>query len=97
MPSAAEQNDVTLALAKIEEAEHLEEMIPAVAAMKDRPLMVKAYSLDDPSAPSVDDTNVKCVHFVRHGQGFHNLMGDLAKEQGRVWKNVSDKSMPIVV
>jgi hypothetical protein len=90
MPSTSEQNDVTLALGKIEQAEHLEEMEPAIALMKDRPLFVKAYSMDDPSAPSVEELNVKCVHFVRHGQGFHNLMADLAKEQGKTWKNVSD-------
>jgi hypothetical protein len=90
MSSTAEHNDVTLALGKIEQAEHLEEMAPVISAMKDRPLVVKAYSMDDPSAPSVEETNVKCVHFVRHGQGFHNLMADLAKEHGRKWKNVSD-------
>jgi hypothetical protein len=88
-PHIAEHNDVTLALGKIEQEEHLEEMAPAIAAMKDRPLIVKAYAMDDPSAPSLQETNVKCVHFVRHGQGFHNLMADLAKQQGRVWKNVS--------
>jgi hypothetical protein len=90
MSSTTEHNDITLELGKIEQAEHLEEMALAIAAMKNRPLVVKAYSLDDPSAPSVDETNVKCVHFVRHGQGFHNLMADLAKKQGRQWKNVSD-------
>lgn len=87
--STAEHSDVTLALAKHEEAEHLEEMASAIAAMKEKPLVVQAYAMDDPSAPSLENYNVKCVHFVRHGQGFHNLMADMAKEQGRKWTNVS--------
>ena len=41
--------------------------------------MVKAYAVDDPDAPSVLEPNDKVVHFVRHGQGFHNLMADMFK------------------
>ncbi len=83
------QKDVTATLAKKEQGEHLEEMAPASDAMRKRPLIVYAYPVDDPNAPLVGK-NVKCVHFVRHGQGFHNLMADLALAQGRKWENVSD-------
>ena len=31
----------------------------------------------------------KTVHFLRHGQGFHNLMADLARAEGREWEQVS--------
>lgn len=82
---SAAHDEVTLALAKIEHAEHMEGMDEAIAEMKKKPLLVKAYSLDDSNAPTGDD--VKVVHFVRHGQGFHNLMADIAKKGGRKWVN----------
>ncbi len=76
-----------LANAKDDHKEHMEGMLEAAETMKARPLIVKAYALDDPDAPSLDNPNVKHGHFVRHGQGFHNLMADLAKEAGRTWEN----------
>ena len=86
---ATTQNEVTLQLAKKEYAEHMHGMDEAALEMKQKVLQVKAYSLDDPNAPM--GGNVKTVHFVRHGQGFHNLMADIAKSSGRVWENVRNK------
>ena len=83
---AVVQNEVTLQLAKKEHAEHMEGMEAAALEMKQKPLNIKAYSIDDPNAPCGE--NAKTVHFVRHGQGFHNLMADLAKASGRHWENV---------
>lgn len=83
----ASHSDVTLALAKQECAEHMEGMDEAIAEMETRRVLVKAYSLDDPNAPMSGD--IKTVHFVRHGQGFHNLMADIAKKEGREWVNFS--------
>lgn len=80
-------NSVTLALAKQERAEHMEGMSEAADAMSQNSLIVKAYALDDPNAPT--GKNVKTVHFVRHGQGFHNLMADIAKKAGQAWVRVS--------
>lgn len=82
-------SDVTLALAQKEHAEHMEGMDEAKQAMTARPLIVKAFKLDDPDAPTGENTKV--VHFVRHGQGFHNLMADLAKQAGRTWVQVRTK------
>jgi len=81
----AAHSAVTLALAQKESLEHLIGMQDLYDMMRDRPLIVKAYAVDDPQAPSVSKSNVKVVHFVRHGQGFHNLMADLAKAAGREW------------
>jgi broad specificity phosphatase PhoE len=82
---AAAHSAVTLELAKKESTEHMHGMQELYDIMRERDLIVKAYALDDPKAPSNDAGNVKVVHFVRHGQGFHNLMADLARTAGRDW------------
>ena len=99
MAAATDHNSITLELAKKESAEHLNQaMRDLYLSMRSRPLTVKAYALDDPNAPEVDGTNAKVVHFVRHGQGFHNLLADLAKEDGREWEQYSKtKANPYVM
>lgn len=84
MEAAAAHNDATIALAKKESAEHMEGMAELYQTMRQRPLIIKAYAVDDDSAP----VDAMTVHFVRHGQGFHNLMADLANAAGREWKQV---------
>ena len=86
---ATEHDAVTIALSKKESAEHLEAMGGIYEHMRAKPLLVKAYAIDDPNAPSVDQDNVKVIHFVRHGQGFHNLMADMFKARGVEWEQVS--------
>eukprot|EP00934_Nitzschia_sp_Nitz4_P008722 Nitzschia sp. Nitz4//scaffold55_size114948//87753//88688//NITZ4_003917-RA/size114948-snap-gene-0.191-mRNA-1//-1//CDS//3329554578//8712//frame0 len=81
--SATAHTQATIQLAKQEYSEHMMGLDEAKAEMNRRPLIVKAYAMDDPKAPSSE--NVKVVHWVRHGQGFHNLMADLAREAGRTW------------
>ncbi len=90
-----EHDAVTLALAKSEKEDHFVGMTELAEAMQKKTLRVQAYALDDPSAPSTTGTSsisnstpnvtVKVCHFVRHGQGFHNLMADMAKAQGKEW------------
>jgi broad specificity phosphatase PhoE len=82
---ATTHSDVTLALAKKESAEHLHGMSELYESMQSRPLCIKAFALS--VAPTGD--NVKTVHFVRHGQGFHNLMADIACASGRTWTQFS--------
>lgn len=63
-------NAVTLALAKKEIGEHMEGMAELYKKLRSRSLTVKAYAVDDPRAPSEPtNSNVKTVHFLRHGQG----------------------------
>ena len=90
MTQGHRHSESALANAKDDHKEHMEGMVEAAEAMKNRPLIVKAYALDDPEAPSLDKPNVKHGHFLRHGQGFHNLMADLAKEAGRTWENCTN-------
>jgi len=94
-----QHSDAALANGKDDFLVHMEGMAEAEETMKSRPLLVKAYAMDDPEAPSLSNNNdnndnnncvVKHVHFVRHGQGFHNLMADLAKEAGVVWENCTN-------
>jgi broad specificity phosphatase PhoE len=94
-----EHDAVTLALAKKEKIHHFVGMDEVYEAMRLKPLRVTAYALNDPSAPS---ENVKICHFLRHGQGFHNLMADMFNAQGKVWtqfQNTADNPyvMPEVV
>ena len=86
------QNEVTLALAQKESAEHMEGMQDLIDEMKNRKFQFHAYALDDPDCP-IDDggKTVKTIHFVRHGQGFHNLMADIATLEGREWVQVCMK------
>lgn len=87
---SAAHSQATLDLAKKESAEHMHGMEELVEEMKKRNLQIQAYALDDPNAPTDDGgKTVKTVHFVRHGQGFHNLMADIASSEGREWIQVS--------
>ncbi|CAB9529608.1 mutase-like protein [Seminavis robusta] len=65
--------------------EHMQGMPKVYASMRDRPLTVKAYAFDDPKAP----VDAVVVHFVRHGQGFHNLIASLFSCQGKEWEPYS--------
>ena len=79
-------SEATINLAKKESAEHLHGMAEVYETMRKRPLRMKVYPLNDDCIDLNDEsTNVKVVHFVRHGQGFHNLMADLAHEAGKKW------------
>ncbi len=90
MTSSHGHSEAALANSKDDYQEHMEGMHEAAEAMKLRPLIVNAYAMDDPEAPSLDKPNVKHVHFLRHGQGFHNLMAELAKQAGRKWENCTN-------
>ena len=87
------QSDVTLALAKKESAEHLgKEMDDLRADMLSRSVTVTA-KLQDPSCASSASLSTgskkmvktKTVHFMRHGQGFHNLLADMRRSAGQNW------------
>jgi hypothetical protein len=92
MAPPVEHNEVFLAIGKNERDEHLEEISPEIlSAVREKPLNVKAFAPDDPNAPPLSNSNVKISHWIRHGQGFHNLMAEMARAQGRVWKNVSGR------
>jgi len=62
-----------------------------------RPLQIKAYKLDSvdsvPSISNNDMHNVKVIYFLRHGQGFHNLLADLSRAQGIEWKQFSQSPL----
>jgi broad specificity phosphatase PhoE len=79
--STASHTQATLDLAKKEHTEHMAGMKEARAILQSKPLRVKAYKFDDATAPA----SAKIVHFARHGQGFHNLMADIASSVGKQW------------
>mmetsp|Transcript_33840 Transcript_33840/g.40545 ORF Transcript_33840/g.40545 Transcript_33840/m.40545 type:complete len:266 (-) Transcript_33840:152-949(-) len=63
------------ALSEKETAEKIQGIVEPYPSLPEH-LHIKAYSIDDPSISTTANTNVKTVHFIRHGQGFHNLMRD---------------------
>jgi broad specificity phosphatase PhoE len=91
--NAATHTASTLEHSKTEQAEHMEGMLEVSLEMRKRPLRIFAYSLDQ--GPPADAENVKTVHLVRHGQGFHNLLSDIFRDHGREWQqNVHSAENP---
>lgn len=78
----------TLLRAAQESAEHMEGMDVVYNEMRKRPLRIKAYAVDTPAVVVVGGGShhpCKTVHFVRHGQGFHNFLADQYTEMGKEW------------
>jgi len=91
MVAAATYSQVTLSLAEKESAEHMHGMDECKKLMQTKPLKITAFAMDDPGAPSLRDTkHAKLVHFIRHGQGFHNFVADLHHEVGIEWTQYID-------
>jgi len=87
--SASINDTVTQKLAKIESSGELQGMAELYDSLRKRPLNIKAYPNDAPDIPTTSGANVKTVHFIRHGQGFHNLTADQFTSEGRVWEAFS--------
>ena len=58
---------------------HLEKLLPSIGQICRSPFVVRV--LDQPPSGAAGG-DVKLVHWIRHGQGFHNLLSDLYKEHG---------------
>ena len=94
-------SSTTTSTSKTEHEEHLEGMVETRNEIFSRSLRVKVWSIDNPDAPAVSaitttaNNNVKIVHFVRHGQGFHNLMADVYRSAGKKWtSNIKSPENP---
>jgi hypothetical protein len=84
---------VTLALAKQESTELLIGMATIYQSFRSKPLTITAYPVDHKHTPNPDPSfyeTIKTVHFVRHGQGFHNLLADKAAASGLHWEQFDD-------
>lgn len=76
---AAEVKDQSAELQKKGHEEHSKAALEAKAHY-DRPLIRARRLRTDESFRS--DGSTKLVHFIRHGQGYHNLMGEYARMVG---------------
>jgi broad specificity phosphatase PhoE len=102
---------ITAQLAKHESMEHMIGMDIVYAEFRKRPMTIRArsYGADGCRMPTVSSTatatepatirHIKMIHFIRHGQGFHNLLADLATKSGITWRqfestNGNDPSLP---
>jgi broad specificity phosphatase PhoE len=67
-----------------------------------RPIRIKAEKVKESNSLSEEDSQTlittKIVHFQRHGQGYHNLLGDITREFGKEIKidNPDPKENPFV-
>lgn len=58
------------------------------AIVRDKPIYIRGHrvtdniSFDDKHETNSDCTITKIVHFQRHGQGYHNLLGEILREAG---------------
>lgn len=61
---------------------HQREKLQAAGALDiQRPVTIRAQRIDSSSSQPASE-HFKTVHFQRHGQGYHNLIGDLHRAQG---------------
>lgn len=64
------------------------ETLRAAGAMDiKRPIRIRAEKVGEAKSTSEEDTQTlittKIIHFQRHGQGYHNLFGDITREFGK--------------
>jgi len=79
----------TIALAAQEQKEHMTQAMQQLHAdLTSRDIIVSAHST--PPAHSTTALCTKTVHFIRHGQGFHNLLADMARESNVTWTQFED-------
>lgn len=85
MALPTDHSEITKALALKESREHLgPEMEAMKLDMQSRTTTITASLLSNPKK-SESNTITKTVHFIRHGQGFHNLLADMARASNKTW------------
>eukprot|EP00808_Paulinella_micropora_P017589 g28797.t1 len=82
------ESDSAKATALMENAQHLAGLKRAGVLGIERPIKITARAF---IAGAPLPTGDKVVHLIRHGQGFHNLLADIYREQGKTFDATGDK------
>ena len=99
MTTGTEHSETTLALAKKEMRDHLTPAMSSLfTSMSSRDVIVRATIFNSSTGTTAGTTAMqldgyrvvksKNVHFTRHGQGFHNMLADRYREEGKTWDQV---------
>jgi broad specificity phosphatase PhoE len=80
-PTTGGWSDVAIKAAETMTTSNQERLRKSGVLDIERPIKIVASSLDAPGDSMLSSSNsdevVKIIHFQRHGQGFHNLLGDV--------------------
>lgn len=98
----------TMQLANKESDEHMIGMEAVYEEFRHRPMIIRAHHIHNNSDNGGEHTPVatttatvtntttttiqKTIHFIRHGQGFHNLLADIATESGITWQQFENSN-----
>ncbi|KAJ1629357.1 histidine phosphatase superfamily [Pavlovales sp. CCMP2436] len=89
---AAAAHEAALRSAQHEAAEYLARF-RQIGLLDGHALWAGGTVVEDPSVPGTDGDGegiVRTIHFVRHGQGFHNLLADVYRANGKSFSSLGD-------
>jgi broad specificity phosphatase PhoE len=95
-----ERSTISIELAKKESNEHMIGLDVVYQVMRHRPFLFQAYNdmmtmnnrNEHFDRIVSESTNMKTIHLIRHGQGYHNLIADIAKRNNVSWTNFKASS-----
>ena len=69
--------------------------MPASVSARYYHISARLWDSKSSSTHSIDPVKSKVIHFIRHGQGYHNFIDTVAKEAGAVISDVDDYNVAV--